>query len=52
VLYYLKSEEGNPISLDSYLSKRVGVKGSIRELDPKFGANLIIVKEIEVLSDR
>jgi hypothetical protein len=52
VLYFLKSEEGNMISLDHYLNKRVGVKGTVRELDPKFGAKLIIVKEIEVLSDR
>jgi SH3-like domain-containing protein len=52
VLYFLQSEEGKPIDLDVYLNKRVAVKGNIRELDPKFGANLILVNEIEVLSDR
>jgi len=51
VLYYLQSEDGTATSLDAYLHKRVGVNGVIRELDPKFGANLIIVKEIIVLSD-
>jgi len=51
VLYYLQSEEGKAIPLDSYLNKRVGVKGTVRELDPKFGANLIVVSEISVLSD-
>ncbi len=52
VLYYLQSEEGSTVPLDSYLNRRVGVKGVVRELDPKYGANLIIVKEIVVLSDR
>jgi hypothetical protein len=51
VLYYLKSEEGNPVSLDACLHKRVGLKGKILELDPNFGAKLILVKEIVVLSD-
>jgi hypothetical protein len=52
VLYYLQSEEGKSISLDSYLNKRVGVKGVIRELEPRYGANLIVVSDITVLSDR
>jgi hypothetical protein len=52
VLYYLQSEEGSTIPLDSYLNRRVGVKGVVRELDPKFGANLIIVKEIAIFTDR
>jgi hypothetical protein len=52
VLYYLQSEEGSTISLDPYLNRRVGVKGVVRELDPKFGANLIIVKEIVIFTDR
>jgi hypothetical protein len=36
VLFYLKSEAGNPISLDSYLNKRVGVKGIVK-LDRSLG---------------
>ena len=51
VLYFLQSEEGKPIQLDAYLNRRVGVKGVIRELDPKFGANLIVVNEISVFTD-
>ena len=46
------SEMLNGIARTVFLNKRVGVKGTIRELDPKYGANLIIVKEIEVLTDR
>ncbi len=52
VLYYLKSEDGRGIPLDLFLNKRVGVRGVIRELDPKVGANLIVVSEITVLADR
>jgi len=52
VLYYLKSEDGKEIPLDLYLNKRVGVRGVIRELEPKVGANLIVVSEIAILADR
>jgi len=52
VLYFLQGEEGKAIPLDAYLNKRVGIKGVIKELEPKFGANLIVVSEISVLADR
>lgn len=51
VLYFLQGEEGKVISLENYLNKRVGVKGTIRELEPRFGANLIVASEVTVLSD-
>ena len=52
VLYFLKAEEGKGIDLDPYLNKRVGIRGVVKELDPKFEANLILVGEVVVLSDQ
>jgi hypothetical protein len=52
VLYYLEAEEGTGILLGTFLNKRVGIKGIRKELDPKHGADLILVSDLDVLSDR
>lgn len=47
LLYYLNGEK---LNLDQYVNKRVGIIGTIQELDPETGARLLMVQKIEVLS--
>ena len=51
MLYYLKRDPRLATSLASFLNKRVAVKGVVKETHPRYGADLIIVSEVTVLSD-
>ncbi len=50
VLYFLKGQIG--IDLDTLLGRRVSIRGLVKELDPRFGADLILVSNVTLLSDR
>ena len=50
VLYYLKTSRGSEIKLDSFRDQQVGVYGSIHKLDPKYGADLILVSNIRTMT--
>lgn len=47
LLFYLKSDT---IDLDRYVNKRIGIQGIKQEQPPESGAQLILVKSVEVLS--
>ncbi len=50
LLFYLKSD-ADGLSLDHYANKCVGIRGTVKELDPVLGGNLVVVTDIHLLSN-
>lgn len=51
VLFYLQGKDGGGIKLDAFVNRMVGIRGVVQELEPKFGADLILVADVKVLAD-